>query len=164
MEIIKELFGEGESLHPLQMALRTVVVFLVGIFLIRLSGRRTFSMNISLDNVITIMMGGILTRGVDGKTPFLGVLACAATLAILYRLINWGCLYIDWIGKLIKGKEKVIYKEGKFNTKEMKRFMMTEEDVIERVRSTGHFNTLEKVEQIYVERDGEISFIKKEKQ
>jgi uncharacterized membrane protein YcaP (DUF421 family) len=162
MEIIKELFGDSDNINPFQMAFRMVIIFIVGILLIRLAGKRTFSMNMSIDNVITIMMGGILTRGIDGKNSFLGVVACATTIVVLYRLVIWGCLKSQGFGKLIKGEEKLIYKEGEFDKKVMKKFMMTEKDVTERVRITGHLNSLDEIKQIYVERDGEISFIKKE--
>lgn len=66
------------------------------------------------------------------------------------------------MGRLIKGEETIIYQDGKFDTKTMKGFLITEKDVTERIRITNHTDSLDKIEEIYVERNGEVSFVKKE--
>jgi uncharacterized membrane protein YcaP (DUF421 family) len=162
METVREWIGEGENLSVAQMCFRIVIIFIVGLLLVRLSGRRTFGMNMSLDNVITILLGGILSRGIDGKTSFPGVIAVSALIIILYRLVNWGCVYSERFGYLIKGKDKIIFKDGKLDKDLMKQFMITEKDLQERIRLSAHLDSYEKIKEIYIERDGNVSIIKKE--
>ncbi len=144
------------------MGLRTIVVCIIGVLIIKLAGRRTFSMNMALDNLITIMMGGILTRGIDGRTPFLGVVASAIAVVVFYRAINWGCVYSNKFGRLIKGREKIIYQNGSWNTDIMKKFMVTEKDIQERVRVKLNKDSFDDINQIYIERGGDVSIVQKE--
>jgi uncharacterized membrane protein YcaP (DUF421 family) len=163
-DVLVQLFGDETEITPWQMSLRMILIFIIALILIRISGRRSFGMSSPLDNVVTILIGGILTRGVDGRTPFLGVIAAAVTFVILYRIVNWACVHNKTIGKLVKGEEKIIFKDGKLDKERMKKYMITEKDMEERLRITLHEGSLENIKEAYIERDGEIGLVKKEQQ
>lgn len=158
-----KLIGDEFGMTPLQMCFRILLIFIAALLLIRVSGRRSFGMNMPLDNVVTILLGGILSRGIDGKSSFFGVILTAFVFVTLYRLLNWACVHVKWIGHIVKGEEKKIFSEGNLDKETMKKFMITEKDLQERLRINGHMDSLEEVETVYLERDGEISMIKKEK-
>jgi uncharacterized membrane protein YcaP (DUF421 family) len=162
MELLKELIGEGDKLSPLQMTVRTVIIFIVTLILIRLSGRRSFGMRMPLDNVITILLGGILSRAVVGASPFCSTLAAATTIAVMHRLFGWLGFYSKWFGKVVKGEEKIIYSGGKIHEENMKHCMLTEKDLLEGIRLGSNMNSVEEVDEVYMERDGQISVVKKE--
>jgi uncharacterized membrane protein YcaP (DUF421 family) len=50
------VFGEGKDLSTLQMAMRTIVVFIACLALIRISGRRSFGNPSPLDYVVAILL------------------------------------------------------------------------------------------------------------
>lgn len=162
MNTMDYFFGEGTELTPLQMSVRAIVVFMVCLLLLRLSGKRAFGMRMPFDNVITILLGAILSRAVVGASPFMATLCAATAIVILYRLFAWLALYYDWFGKLIKGESKVIYENGIPDKEQMKKALITEKDMLEGVRETSNTDSLGKIKKVYLERDGSISTVKKE--
>jgi uncharacterized membrane protein YcaP (DUF421 family) len=161
-DFLKELFGDGIKLTLLQMCLRTVIVFFIALLFIRISGRRSFGLHMPFDNVITILMGAILSRAVIGDSDFFPTIACAGTLALIHRICGWIGLQSDKFGNLTKGRSMIVYKEGELLKKNMKHCMVSKKDIMEGVRLNANTDALDKVEKIVVERNGEISVIEKE--
>ena len=156
-----QFIGEGKELNPLQMAIRALIVFLITLVLIRFSGRRTFGMLSPFDNVIGVLLGAILSRAVIGASPFLSTIIAAFVIVFLHRFFAWIALYNDVFGSLIKGNAKIIYKDEKIIRNNMKRFFITDKDLIEEIRLQGNVESLDEIKSAYVERDGKISIIKK---
>lgn len=162
-QLLIELFGQGKELTAWQMSLRTVVVFIICLLLIRLSGHRSFGMKMPFDNVITILLGAVLSRAVTGASPFLPIIISAVTIALLHRVFGWLGFYSKLFGRIVKGEELILYANGKLNFENMQRAMITEKDIHEEIRINGNVDSLEEVSLIYMERSGEVSVVKKEK-
>jgi uncharacterized membrane protein YcaP (DUF421 family) len=162
MDIILKLFGEGKDLNILQMCMRALVVFFLALILIRLTGRRSFGMKMPFDNVITILLGAILSRAVAGASPFWPTIAASAVLALLHRILAWLAIKSDNFGKLVKGEPRILFVEGTYKKEEMNRFQITDKDIIEEVRVTANIDDMDKIKSVYVERSGELGVIKKE--
>jgi uncharacterized membrane protein YcaP (DUF421 family) len=64
MEFIGELMQKTEDLTILQMILRGIIVFVLAIFMLQMAGKKTFGKRSPADNVIMIMLGAILSRGI----------------------------------------------------------------------------------------------------
>jgi uncharacterized membrane protein YcaP (DUF421 family) len=155
------LIGEGHDPNPYQMAIRALIIFIITLVFIRLSGRRTFGMFSPFDNVISVLLGAILSRAVIGASPFLSTIVAALVIVILHRLFAWIALYNDLFGSMIKGNARVIYKDGKIIRSNMKRFDITEKDLMEGIRLQGNVESLDEIISAYIERDGRISVTKK---
>jgi uncharacterized membrane protein YcaP (DUF421 family) len=162
MEIIKDIFGDGEELNALQMSSRTIVIFLFCLLFLRISGRRSFGMRMPIDNVITILMGAILSRAVVGVSPFFPVLAAAGTIALLHRVFGLLAYHNSTAGKILKGREKTLYEDGKTMHENMKRCMISERDMQESVRLKTNHSSMDKVDKVIMERNGDMSIIEKE--
>ena len=156
-----QFIGEGKELNTLQMAIRAFIIFLIALAFIRFSGRRTFGMLSPFDNVISILLGAILSRAVIGASPFLPTVIAAFVIVVLHRLFAWISLYNDVFGSLIKGNAKIIYKDGEIIRSNMKRFYITDKDLLEGIRLQGNVESLDEIKSAYIERDGKISIIKK---
>src|SRR6202000_2248848 len=89
MEIFIKLFGQGKDLNALQMSDRGIAVFFIALILIRISGRRSFGVRTPLDNIITILLGAILSRAVVGASDFVPVMICCFVIVSLHRLFGW---------------------------------------------------------------------------
>ena len=68
------------------------------------------------------------------------------------------------LGRIIKGEAESLFQNGRFNEKNMKKNFITRHDAMEGVRIELNEKSLDKVEEIFLERNGEFSVIKKEKQ
>jgi|1185.fasta_scaffold604459_1 uncharacterized membrane protein YcaP (DUF421 family) len=162
MDFLEHLIGKEKELTVLQMAIRTGLIFLFSLFLIRIAGKRSFGMKMPLDNVLTILLGAILSRAIVGASPFFPTLCSAFVLTILYRVFCGLAYYNKRFGKMVKGNSQLLYKDGNIMENNMKKSMITSHDLMEWVRINSNVDSLDKIESVYQERNGEISVIKKD--
>lgn len=161
MNTLHEIFGQGKDLTPFQMSARAIIIFIVGLVLIRIAGRRAFGQKTPFDNVISILLGAILSRAVAGVSPFIATVTACAAIVVMHRLFAMLGFYSDAFGKLIKGESKVLYKDGKMQEDHMRTCMITKKDMEESVRLNSNLQFIDEAAEVYVERDGQISVIKK---
>jgi uncharacterized membrane protein YcaP (DUF421 family) len=161
MNTMIQIFGEGDELDPFQMAMRAIIVFIISLLLIRISGRRSFGIRMPFDNVVTILLGALLSRSITGASPFLATVTAATTIVLLHRLCGWISLHNQKFGYLVKGETKILYKDGKLNRKSMRHGMLTKEDLFEGLHVNAGIDSLEKAKTVYLERNGQISVIRK---
>lgn len=163
MEIIDSLFGHGTQLNILQMSLRAIVVFFVALLLIRFTGMRAFGIKSAFDTCIIIMLGAILSRAVVGASPFIPTIIASAFLVIVHKIIARASVNNQFISHLVKGKPLSLYKDGIINGENLKKCAVSYGDIMEEIRRNINQNSLENIEEIYMERTGEISVIEKTK-
>ena len=161
-EILYTLFGEGKDLTSLQMGCRTLVMFFVTLALIRLAGMRTFGQKSAFDSIIVIMLGAILSRAVVGASAFIPTVVSGVVLATVHRVIAIACIFNDTLGLLVKGEKIKLYANEKIVKKNLIRCSLSDKDLMEEVRLTLNELTLQNIKEIYMERSGKISIIKKE--
>lgn len=161
METIITLFGEGDQINALQMSMRSILVFIISLILIRISGRRAFGIRMPFDNVVTILLGAILSRAITAASPFWATIASATVIVLMHRFCGWFSLHNKKFGYLIKGEAKVLFENGKTNTENMRYGLISENDLQEGLRINGHEESKDDVKKIYLERNGQISVIKK---
>lgn len=145
------------------MALRGIVIFIIALVIIRLSGRRSFGMKMPLDNVITILLGAILSRAVVGASPFLATVVTCVAIALLHRIFSGLAYYSDTFGRLVKGKEMILYDDGKLHEENLRRCMISHKDLMESIRLKANLDSLEEAERIFMERNGEIAVVLKQR-
>ena len=159
---INEIFGTGEDLSPMQMAARAFVMFFIALLLIRLAGMRIFGIKTAFDNILVIMLGAILSRGVAGSSPFFSTVAAAAAMIAVHKILAWLAMKYIWIGKIVKGYRHSLYHDGMMREENLRKTSVSKDDLMEGVRLEIHKNTLEEVDQIFIEKTGEISVVKKQ--
>ena len=161
MKMIETIFGNGENLTVLQMCCRAVVIYLIAVIYIRLVGKRAFGKISSFDNIITITLGAMLSRAIVGISPFVHIVASTLVLILLHRLVAWISCGNHKIGRLIKGEPQSLYKNGKLNEANLRENYISHHDLMEGVRVHLNENRLDKVEEIFLERNGEFGVVKK---
>ncbi|MDB5014216.1 MAG: hypothetical protein JWQ25_2418 [Daejeonella sp.] len=154
-------FGEGKELTALQMGCRALVVYFITLILLKVSGIRTFGKKTAFDNIIIIMLGAVLSRAIAGASPFFATMCAGFVMALSHRVLGWLSLYFQPLGKFVKGKESILYQNGEIIHKNLKRNLLTDGDLMESVRLSANINSLEQVETVYMERNGQISVVMK---
>ena len=163
MQTINELLGHGTDLTSLQMSVRAFIIFFIALILIRFTGMRVFGIKSAFDTTIIIMLGAVLSRAVVGASPFIPTIIASAVLVIIHKIIATISVNNRTLSHLVKGKPLLLYKDGTLNAKNMKKCSLSYGDVMEEVRLSLNQNSLDNIEEIYMERTGKISMIEKSK-
>lgn len=157
---ITDWWGIHEEISPWALMARASVMFLIILLMIRIVGMRPFSNANPFDTIITILIGGILSRGVVGATPFFSTVAGALALILLHRLFSFISFYNRKFERSTKGKSYILFRDGQFLKDNMEAVSITEHDVYEELRLKTHQNSLDSIKEIYIEKNGELSFVK----
>lgn len=155
------IFGQGESLGPLQMGCRGAVMFFVALGLVRLAGMRSFGAKSAFDRTVVIMLGAVLARGVVGASPFTSAVAGGAAIVVVHRLLAHLCRHSPRLEKLIKGEHRLLYRDGVVDERAMSRSGLTRADLQEGVRHSAQVGSLDEVAAVYIESSGELSAVKR---
>lgn len=161
-EQLQAQFGLGayaQSAGPLQAALRTVLVYVSALALVRLGSKRFLSQATAFDVIVAIMLGSIMSRAVDSSSPFLPTLLVAGVLVGLHWLFALLAYHTSWFGSLVKGERVQLIKDGEIQEDGMRRGSITEDDLKQALRTQTRQTDPAKVKLAYLERNGEISII-----
>lgn len=158
---LSDLFGSGQYLTPLQMGARAFVMFFITLALIRVGGMRIFGKRTAFDNILVIMLGAILARGVVGASPFVATVVAGAVMVAIHKVLALLALKYIWVGKIVKGVHRSLYKDGKLNERNMTISTISKDDIMEGVRMQIHNNSLDEVKEAYIEKNGHVSIVKK---
>jgi uncharacterized membrane protein YcaP (DUF421 family) len=159
---IDDVWGIGQELKPLQMAVRGFVMFFITLVLLRIGGMRIFGKQTAFDSILVIMLGSVLARGVVGASPFFSTVAAGAVMVAIHRILAVLAMRYTTIGKLVKGIHRSLYKNGVINWPNMNRSGISKDDLLESVKLEMHSESLDKVQEIVIEKNGQLSIIKRE--
>lgn len=161
-DLFNFLFGiHDKTLTWWQMSFRAVGVFFAALFIIRIGYHRIFGKNTAFDIVLGIIYGSVLSRAITGNAPFWPTIAAALTLVMLHKGLAALAFHTDFgLGNIIKGKPSLLVKDGKLQWEEMRANSVTENDILEALRSSGHEpSEIENIKYAFLERSGDISII-----
>ena len=161
METLHEIFSHETELSALEMACRATAVFFIAFVLIRIAGRRSFGLRTPIDNIIVILLGAILSRAVVGSSPFIPIIFASFILCVLHRVFGWLFTHYNDFGRIVEGEKITLYENGEFLEANMKRGLVREEDIMQGVRKATFSDSMEGIDKIYLEHNGEISIMKK---
>jgi uncharacterized membrane protein YcaP (DUF421 family) len=161
VSLINDILGKGSDLNIWQMSIRGIIMFIVALVLIRISGRRSFGLHMSLDNIITITLGAVMSRAIVGASPILPVIISCTVIVLAHRILGWITVKNQAISNIVEGKKMTLFTNGSFIRKNMDKALVSKEDIMQGVRRNVLTSNLDLVQEIYIERNGEISAIKK---
>ena len=161
MDMFIQIFGAGKELNTLQVCARGFVIFFIALLLIRLSGRRSFGLHTPLDNIISILLGAVLSRAVTGASAFVPVISVCFLIVLLHRFFTWVLVRNKKIRELCEGKKILLFENGVFIQHNLTNALVSKEDILQAMRISLLSEDLVKVEKIYMERNGKISIVKK---
>jgi len=154
----------GGSAHEItwwQMTVRTAIIFAYGLVVIRVAGRRAFGRSSALDMVQSVVIGSSLSRALTGNAPLLATLVAMTALVLLHAFLSRLSFRWHRIETLLKGDADRLVAQGRTDRERMRAHHITERDLMESIRLGGMANSLEGVEEAYLERSGHISVVVK---
>ncbi len=156
-EAFHTLIGHGS--HGIlwwQMSIRAIFIFLYGVLLIRLFGRRAFGKQNPLDIVLAIIIGSDLSRALTGNAPFLPTLAATAVIVLVFWAFEHLAARSHFVGWIMKGSPVRLMRDGAFDRHAMRRSGVSAGDVEEAGRDSGIAGMSGIREAVY-ERSGKIN-------
>ena len=82
--------------------------------MIRISGRRSFGQRAPFDYVVAILLGATLARALVGASPFVPTVVASLALVVSHRSLAWLCVRFAALERLAVGRERAIYRDGRF--------------------------------------------------
>ncbi|MGE5186648.1 MAG: DUF421 domain-containing protein [Acidobacteriota bacterium] len=143
-----------------QMCLRATVVFAYLVLLIRVGERRTFGRFASFDIVAAVLLGTTLSRALTGNSPLGPTFAAAAVLVGLHWAVSRLAFRFRTIRERLEARPIALVRDGVLQQDEMRRAAVTEEDLRGALRSTAGTEDLSTVRVAYLERSGNLSFVR----
>jgi uncharacterized membrane protein YcaP (DUF421 family) len=143
-----------------QIAWRGLVVFCVAILLARLGARRFLAHNAGFDIMVAIMLGSILSRAITGQSPFFPTLGVSALLVGLHHVLSTLTFHFHWLSQLIKGRPRVLVRDGVLDRDQMCRSKITADDLEENMRLHGNTRKTSEVAEARLERNGSVSVVR----
>lgn len=158
-ELLLGIGREAQALSAGQMAGRAVVLYVATLAIVRLGKKRFLSRASAFDVIVGIVIGSIASRAITGNAPILPSLAATAAVVGLHWLVS--AVAVRWygFGRLIKGRDEVLIRQGVVDERALRAAHMTRRDLGEALREQGVTDATG-VQQANLERDGKVSVAK----
>jgi uncharacterized membrane protein YcaP (DUF421 family) len=150
---------EDQDINAAQMALRAVVVYVVAVLVVRLGKKRFMGRSTAFDVILGIMLGSIMSRAITGNAPFFPALAAGGALVALHGLFSGIACRWHGFGTVIKGRPRLLVRDGEIDWRTMRRCHMSERDLWEDLRGKG-IGDLAEVAEARLERSGRLSVLR----
>ncbi len=145
----------------LNTLITAILAYIVIVFLLRISGKRTLSKWNSFDFITTIAFGSILASLLLSKDTSLAQGSLGFALLVIFQyVITWIAARSNVVQKLIKSEPSLLLYQGRFLEKTLKSERVTEGEVLAAIRTNGSAS-IEDIEAVVLETDGTFSVIPK---
>ncbi|MBD0319671.1 MAG: SUMF1/EgtB/PvdO family nonheme iron enzyme [Gemmatimonadetes bacterium] len=123
----------------------------------RLMGKAT-----AFDIILGIMIGSVMSRGINGSAGLGPTLVGGAVLVVLHWVFAVIAFRTSWFGDYVKGRPVLLVEYGRVRPDAMREASLSRNDLDEALRLQGMQPDPARVRCAYLERDGTISVIARE--
>lgn len=150
---------DSQYINVWRMSLRALIVFVAAIAMIRLGDKRFMGRSTAFDVILGIIFGSVVSRAITGNAPFFPTLAAALVLVLLHWVLSAMAFRSPRFGTWVKGHDRQIVVDGELQWQAMRHSHITEHDLCEAMRGSGHAPDVGAVQSAHLERNGEISIV-----
>jgi uncharacterized membrane protein YcaP (DUF421 family) len=149
------------TVHLGEIFLRGTIVYLFILLVLRILRREAGALSIS-DLLVVVLIADAAQNAMASEYKSITEgLFLIATIACWDYFLDWFSYRVPSIDRLVHGSPLVLIKDGRLQRQNMKREMITEEELMRQLREQG-IETLEEVKKSYLEGDGHVSIIKRD--
>ena len=149
----------GKNLSIFAMSIRGVFIFVVWLVIVRVADRRVLGRYSAFDVVLSVMIGAVLGRPINGGAPLWGTLAAVAALVAVHWMLAFASHRWRGFVRLIKGDPHTLVLEGRLCRDQMRKDLLTENDLKEMLRLRARLAEPSEARLVILERNGQISAI-----
>lgn len=118
---------------------KCAVIVLLGVWMLRLSGRRSISQMTAGTTVIMISIGNIMAHGVVEDLVWRAIITVALFLLLLV-VLEYLELKFKLVERIFSGKAVVVIRDGKVDEGQLRKLRMTKNQLEMRLRQQGISN------------------------
>ncbi|WP_412028664.1 DUF421 domain-containing protein [Deinococcus yunweiensis] len=156
-EIQRMFLGDTDLLFLLEIAFRTVFIFLWLVFLLRVTGKRGLAQLSPLELAIVIGLGSAAGDPMFyPEVPLIHAMLVLALVVVLQRVLSVLVIHSERVETFIEGEPVELVRDGVLDPIALDRSSLSREDLFERLRVQG-VRQLGEVQRAYFEQDGNLS-------
>lgn len=152
---------DPKTFNVLQVSLRAFVIYLGGLAILRIGENRFLGKFTAFDIILGFVLGGILSRAINGSGPLFPTLIATILLVSLHFILAKTAFHSHRFGEAVKGMPELLVRDGEVIWEGMRRKSLSERDLEEALRLKASLENCDEVKEARFERNGDISFIKK---
>lgn len=150
-------FGET----PFMTIWRSFVMYLLLLFLLRITTRRGIRAASPLDLIVVFTIGGLATQYITaGDHSFANVGLAIVTIAGTHFSISSLKLYYPQIARVVDGTPVIVYDKDDWILERLRYLRLSRQDVLSSMRDKG-YTDLSQIDKVVIERNGEPSILPK---
>ncbi|HEX6225367.1 MAG TPA: YetF domain-containing protein [Chryseolinea sp.] len=141
----------------LEVMLRSVIMFLTLVIVLKIAGKRGVKQLSIFEMVIIISLGSAAGDPMFYEdVAIVHALVVFLVVLILYRLITWATGKSRWVEKFLEGETECLVDEGKFSLRKFEKESLAQDEFFTelRLRNVDHLGQVKKA---YLETSGEVS-------
>ncbi|WP_036483591.1 DUF421 domain-containing protein [Myxosarcina sp. GI1] len=149
---------DAQKLNIWQMGLRAIIIYIAALVMVRIGGDRRFIGKFAaIDVVLGIILGSTLSRAINGSSAFFSSIGAGFVLVAMHWLFASLAYYFPSLDKYIKGRSRVIIRDGQICQKAIRQSHITQQDLQSILRLKAKSDRIEQVEIARLESDGQVS-------
>lgn len=156
---VDAVFGSGSDLLWWQACNRALVVFVYGLFMLRIAGRRLFGKWAAPDIIVSIIIGSSLSRAATGNAALGPTLAGTSVLMLLHWIVVRLVASSSRLARLIEGVPFELGRAGRVDAPHLRARAVSSNDLEEALRQSG-VERVEDTSRIVLEPSGKITVVK----
>jgi uncharacterized membrane protein YcaP (DUF421 family) len=134
-------------------AIRTLVIYVVVLALLRLAGKRQLAQLNAFDLVVLLLLSNVVQNAIIGNETSLpgGVLGAGILIAVNWVLVR-AAFERPWLNRLLQGTSTTLYEHGHLRRKNLNHELITREELVAALRRQGM--ELDDVDQVALTPEG----------
>jgi len=153
------VFGPTGHVTWWQECGRALVVFIYGMAIVRVAGRRVFGKWAALDIIVSVIVGSNLSRALTGQAALGGTLAATTVLMALHWFLAQAAARSPRLAGILEGTPIELGRGGSVDPATMRRHSVSRRDLDEALRRSG-VEEDGKTSRVVLEPSGKINVLK----
>ncbi len=139
---------------------KTIIVYIVLLILMRLSGRRTLAQITTFDFILLLVIGGTTQRALLGQDySVTNALLVVITLILTNVILSLIERDFPTFARLVNGAPLIVVEQGQMLDQRLRRARLTQQDIMAAARRTHGIERVDDIKYAILEASGNISII-----
>lgn len=157
LDLQRMLIGEGPPLFYIEIVVRTVIIYVYTLILLRWLGSRTVGQLSTIEFLLVIALGSAVGDAMFyPEVPLLHAIAVVTVIVLMNKGADMMMLRSERAERLIDGEPREVIRDGVVDAAFLGKGPITADELFQRLREEG-IEHLGEVRRAYIEKDGKVT-------